>query len=359
MNERLVIGCMTGTSIDAVDAALVRVEGHGPHMRAMLEDFASEPLAPIGEELRAVAEQASTTAERLAFLARELALLHVDAIRKLDGHEHAVLTAVHGQTVFHRPPLSLQLINASVIAHALRCPVIHDLRAADLAAGGQGAPITPLADWVLFRSDEEPRVVANLGGFCNITVLPRETASAGHVTGRDICPCNHLLDRIARRCFGAPFDTDGARALAGTRSDAVFHDLTERLRQTSHDGRSLGTGDEFEHWIDDSLRDAAPDDLAATACAAIGATLGRHHPGMPTHLLLAGGGTRNLALLDAIRDHWAGPVSYTDQVGIPAEAREAVCMAVLGAISEDRDPITLERTTGVPRPPIAGAIVHP
>ena len=113
----------------------------------------------------------------------------------------ADLVVAHGQTVFHAPPASWQLLNAAPIARAVRAPVVFDLRQADLAAGGQGAPITPLADWIMLRAHGPAaagRAIVNLGGFCNVTILPSGAGPEG-VRGMDVCPCNHLLDGVARR----------------------------------------------------------------------------------------------------------------------------------------------------------------
>ncbi len=367
---------MTGTSIDALDAALVRVTGVGPAMSARFLRAVSVPLNdgadPLAPRLRALAEQRAIAARDIAALARDFALLHVSAIRQLlaqAGDAPPDLIAVHGQTVFHAPPLSWQLMHPAPIAHALRVPVVFDLRAADLAAGGQGAPITPIADFILFRSAAEPRTIVNLGGFCNITVLPAvaegggaESAALDHITGADVCPCNHLLDAVARRCLNSPYDPDGRHAAAGRADSAALDDLAQRLAHIARSGRSLGTGDELTAWIDGHAPRLAGSDLSATACAAIARTIvAAAAPAPGTRLVLAGGSTRNLALVGAIRAaHAAGQVCLSDELGTPGAYREAAAMAVLGALCQDRVPITLARVTRVQAPaPIAGHWVLP
>src|SRR5262245_9739095 len=145
MPTRLAIGCMTGTSIDALDAALVRIEGRGLDMHADLVRGISRPLADLAPPLRALANQEPATAAHIARLAHRLAMLHVEVIRVLLVGDRPELIAIHGQTVFHAPPISWQLFNPAPIANAFDTPVVFDLRAADLAGGGQGAPITPLS----------------------------------------------------------------------------------------------------------------------------------------------------------------------------------------------------------------------
>lgn len=360
---------MTGTSIDALDVALVAVEGRGLEMRASLVRTRTRPLGPLAAPLRRLAAQEPLSAGAIVGLAHELAAVHVATIRDLLGGEPADLVAVHGQTVFHAPPLSWQLLNPASIAHALRAPVVFDLRAADLAAGGQGAPITPLADYVLFRDDTETRAIVNFGGYCNFTLLPRgREAAHGAIRGSDICACNQLLDGLARALFDEPFDAAGQHASAGHICPAARDALVELLQRQANAGRSLGTGDEPTGWIDRFRNECRAEDLARSACDAMAsvivATVKRIASEIPgarvDAYVLAGGGVKNRALYEALASRCAGRVCPTDMLGVPAAYREAVGIAVLGALCQDRVPITLPAITGVPRPaPLAEAWVFP
>ncbi len=355
---RVVVGCMTGTSIDALDVAVVRVRGRGLGMTVEFVRGHSAGLGAIGARLRAMADQEALTAGEIARVSREFALLHASAVREVLMGETAALVAVHGQTVFHAPPVSWQMFNGAVLAHELGMPVVFDLRGADLAAGGQGAPITPLADWVLFRSREATAVV-NLGGFCNVTLLPGDDGAPAErqiarIEGLDVCACNHVLDRIARETMGAAYDADGARASAGTARPEAVEVLRGVLGAQSRGGRSLGTGDETWRWVDRWRAGMMPEDLAASACAAIGAVIGERIGGA-ARVLVAGGGARNRAVVAAIRANVRGEVRTTDAAGVPIEYREAAEMGVLGALCADGVAITLPRVTGVAGPaPVAG-----
>ncbi len=361
MSARLVAGCMTGTSIDGLDAALVRVEGDGLAMSARFVRAATRPLGDLAPTLRRLAEQEPMAAGEIARLAHEFALLHVEALRELLAGERADLIAVHGQTVFHAPPLSWQLINAAPVAHALRTPVVFDLRAADLAAGGQGAPITPLGDWTFFGHAEESRAVVNLGGFCNVTVLPAG-CEPGSIRGIDVCPCNHVLDAVARKLLRAPYDQDGGAAARGTVHTEALEDLSGVLRagrRPDRAARSLGTGDEASEWVSRWRAHVSPEGLAATACEGVAHVIADAASGVD-RVLLAGGSVRNAALARAIASCCSARVEPTDAHGVPAAYREAACMAVLGALSQDRIPITLPGVTGVSGPaPVAGVWMHP
>ena len=351
VSKRLVAGCMTGTSLDGLDAALVAIEGHGLHLRATLVGHLSRPLGDLGPQLRRLAEQEPMSAGAIAKLAQDFALFHLDCLGALAAGRRIDLVAIHGQTVYHSPPISWQLFNPAPVAQALGVPVVCDLRAADLAQGGQGAPITPLADLIMFGHRRERRVIANLGGFCNITRLPAGGDAEG-VEGADICACNQLLDAVARQVLGLPYDEHGETALVGTVRVHALRTLRELLSEQRHAGRSLGTGDELAAWVGRS-RKTPPADLARTACAAIASTI--VEASQPCdRLVVAGGGTLNRALMAELKERSPVPVQTTDSLGVPAAYREAVAMAVLGALCQDRVPITLPKVTGVGKTPVAG-----
>lgn len=308
------------------------------------------------------------TAGDIAAIARDFALFHAAAIERLlresgTARERVAFICVHGQTVFHAPPLSWQLFEPAPLAHALQIPVVCNLRQADLAAGGQGAPITPLADAVLFAHAGGPLAIVNLGGFANYTALPapRDAVEPDAIRGGDICACNQLLDAVARAALRQPYDADGHAALAGNVHDEAFEDLEGILRVQALSRRSLGTGDEVGDWLSRYRIHVAPNDLARTACEAIASVIVERLPAREGlhRIIVAGGGVRNTALVRAIASASPAHVTTTHDHGVPIEFREAACFAVLGALCQDRVAITLPSVTGVTRPPIAGQWCHP
>lgn len=358
---RRALGTMTGTSADGIDVAVVRIEGEGLSMRAAYEGGWSTPLGAQGARVRELAGGALVSAGAMAELAHELALAHAELIATARAEVGNLdLCAVHGQTVFHRPPVSWQLVNPWPIARAAGCPTVFDLRGADLSAGGQGAPITPIADWVLFRDAARTRAIVNLGGFCNITVVPAGGAgSLAGVIGFDVCVCNQLLDAVAREALGVPFDDGGVAALGGTADARACGDLRRVLLAQRSAGRSLGTGDEAFAWIGTWKNRVSPADLAASAAEAIGAVIAEAASDAQ-EVVVAGGGTRHAGVVGAIARGVGHRPKTTWDLGVPAEYREAAEMAVLGALCADGVPITLPRVTGVSDPaPIAGAWVRP
>lgn len=357
---------MTGTSMDALDAALVRIAGTGLEMTATFVRGVTEPFRSLAWALRPVASQAPCSARALRRLAARLGAIHVRGLRRLIGTEASKvdLIALHGQTVYHEPGLSLQLMDPWSVAAALRRPVVFDLRGADTACGGQGAPITPLADHVLFRRTGQTIAVVNLGGFINFTRLPPHkpdssgAAALRAIRAGDICPCNQLLDAIARRCFKRPYDQGGRRARTGRVIENALDALTRELGRQARRGASLGTGDEALTWLDTFARRHRGADLARTACVAIARTVAGRLGGVD-RVLVAGGGSRNAALMQELGRALPVPVEPTDAHGVPAAYREAIALAVLGALSQDRVPITLPQVTGCENPIVAGAWIAP
>ena len=368
---RIAIGAMTGTSLDGIDIAVAAVEGRGLDMQVRLVRHGSVELGPAAAGLRRAADQEPMTAEAFARLAWSLGERCADAIAatlsECRPDRDVDLVAVHGQTVFHRPPISWQLINPAPIAARLGCRVVFDLRQADLAAGGRGAPITPLADWVLFRHDSTDgaedtdlarRAIVNLGGFCNVSIV---TARLETVAGFDVCACNQVLDAVARAALGAPYDHDGQAARLGTPDGPATEALHTMLDRQRTQRRSLGTGDEAAAWVAAHRDTLSGQDLAATAVAAISRcialALGDH---AVDDIVVAGGGALNTSLVDAIRRAAGPPVSLCSELGVPVQAREALAMAVLGALCADGVPITLPQVTGCREPaPVAGAWYMP
>ena len=371
--KRIVAGCMTGTSIDGLDIALVEIEGHGLDIRCSVKRCISKPLGDLSKRLRLITQRMPITAKEIAQVAHGLSILHLDALKELIDGEKIDLVSVHGQTVYHAPPLSLQMINPTPIAIGLNVPVVSDLRAADIAHGGQGAPITPIADFLLYRSDTETQCIVNLGGFCNLTLLqkcPEEMPKniepvLSKIKGQDVCACNQILDTLARKLFKIPFDVDGLLSSKGSIKPEPFEHLESHLKDQAargSSGSSLGTGDELiSGWIKQFSDKYSSEDLVRSASAAIASTV-VFKCESADRIILAGGGVKNKTLVAEItkRSDIANiQVELSDEKGIPSTHREAVAMSVLGALCQDRVPITLRQVTGASSTSISGVWVLP
>lgn len=353
------VGVMSGTSLDGLDAALVEIVGRGLSMRATLLRHRAAPLGAPGDGLRRLAGQQPMTAGEITALAWNFGQRHGEVIAELlDGTNITPdLIAAHGQTVYHQPPHSWQLLNPVPLVQRFRCPVVHDLRQADLAAGGQGAPITPLADWILFRDPECLRAIVNLGGFCNVTILPRagrsddDVAALAAIRGFDVCACNQVLDEVARRALDRPFDQDGAQAALGKVNVDAVASLLEALRTQRRGQRSLGTGDEALQWVRMWNESVCGPDLSASAVNAVAHCIGETLADSGAdEMIVAGGGTLNRTLIERLSQYAAMPIRRSDELGVPVQVREAMAMAILGALSADGVAITLPQITGCANP---------
>jgi len=366
-SPRHLIGCMTGTSLDGLDVALTRIDGRGLGLTASLVAHHAMPLpASLRNTLGNLAAGTPLPPIDILRAARHLGVVHAEACATLldeypDLHPDAVIA--HGQTICHAPGdgLSWQLFDPWPLVRTLKVAVGYDLRQADLIAGGQGAPVTPLADWVLFRAAGD--AVVNLGGIVNVTRLATTPAA---VRGADVGPANLLLDGLCVALCGEPFDRDGRRALGGDPDAALTAAVHAAVRERLTD-RTLGREQFGAAWsrnLADTLgRTHRAEDVLAAASGVI-ARIAAGHPLLldAKRWLLAGGGVRNTALRAAFEREAAAAgatARLTDDAGVPAEAREAVAFAVLGALSQDGQPATLAGVTGAADPGVAGVWAFP
>jgi len=376
--ERLVVGCMTGTSLDGLDVALTRITGSGLEMKAEYVGMHTMSLpTDLRESLMHLASGGS--AQPLVYMraARQLGEIHAQAVAQLLKENNNITSdfiVAHGQTIWHAPRgshaggnlsgdagMSWQLFDPWPVVKRIGVPVCYDLRQADLIAGGEGAPLTPLADWVMYR--DKANLIVNLGGVLNHTWCPSESVSPSFIEGGDACLCNLLLDGLAQHLLGEPIDRDGQMAAQGRLVDSVLHDLQDRFEVLGISGGTLGREDLQGGAIESIIAahsEVRPADLLFSTIAFVGQTIGEIFEGMAAQrLVLAGGGARNKTLVRYIRDiiehdSFCEGVYLSDDLGIPCEAREAMGFAVLGALSQDGVPISLPQVTGATDPGVAG-----
>ncbi|XOV75255.1 MAG: anhydro-N-acetylmuramic acid kinase [Phycisphaerales bacterium] len=341
---RVVFGAMTGTSLDGLDAAAISWS-IGALERPRLLGVVSTDLGACREVLASLCEGEALSASVIASASSELSSRHVIAFEELRAQVgEPDLIAVHGQTVFHRPPRSWQLLNPWPIASAFGVPLVSDLRGLDLAESGEGAPITPLSDLFWFGEHRVSQVVVNLGGFANATVLPA-SGEIQEVEGFDICACNHVLNAGARRALGEAYDRDGVVGARGKPIASLAERLATQLRAQASGGRSLGTREDLTVDLFGDT-EARPEDLLASAAHAVATIIGErvssHTPG---RVILAGGGAKNRTLFRAIAERVSCPAVASSDLGVPLEAREAAAIATLGALAAEGRSITLPGVT--------------
>jgi anhydro-N-acetylmuramic acid kinase len=364
-----VLGFMTGTSLDAVDMAVLETDGQAiqgfgpagekkldPAARAVLEAATHAALAwPWGAPRPAIfAEADRVIADEHLSAARSFLAEHSLSVSDLD------LVGFHGQTVLHEPPGStrdegrtVQLGDARRLAAGLGLPVAHDFRTADVAAGGQGAPLAPIYHEALVRRSglSTPTAVLNLGGVGNVTLV----VGAEGLEASDTGPANGMIDLWVQARTSARCDEDGALALAGQVHQDI---LSAYLAHPYFARRGPKSLDRFDFSLDPvaglSLEDGA---ATLTAFAAEAVTLGVEQlTQRPTRLVVCGGGRRNPVLMAWIARRMAIPVETAEVVGWRGDAIEAEAFAYLAARTVNRLPISFPGTTGVDSPLPGGRI---
>lgn len=362
------IGVLSGTSADSIDAVLADFGSVHPRLLARH----SHPWpAPLRTEILALSQSAAPVVPaRLAQLdvaCGEIFAAAILALLQQSGIQAAQVRAVgsHGQTLYHAPegefPYTWQIGNPNVIAERTGIATVADFRRRDVAAGGQGAPLVPAFHHAVFASPTENRVVLNLGGIANVTLLP---AGLEHpVTGFDCGPANALLDAWAQRHLQQPFDAGGTWAASGNSHPA----LLERLLQDPYFAKPppKTTGRDYFNldWLEPHLTDAAyaPVDIQATLSALTVTTVSRALGNFaPQALLVCGGGVHNTRLLNGLRK--ALPRCRVDSTvawGLDPDWVEALCFAWLAKQRLARRPGNLPGVTGAAGPRILGGIYAP
>ena len=379
------VGLMVGTSLDGVDAALVAFDDAAQLRRPRVIAFATLALETASmPRLRAIAAGAPTTAAELSLAGSALARDHERAIRSVCARAGVEVTtldwvAAHGVTLAHAPGArgghGWQLLNGGALAAWLDVCVVGDSRSADIALGGEGAPLAPVADLHLRVSDDEDRVVLNLGGIANLTALPCGARSPHQVRAADVGPANLALDELHRRHTSGrePFDRDGACALRGRVDEAVVEQLLAQAWVRAPLPRSFGREEFGPHWVDAyerATRHLTHDDRLATLVQAqsravawvVQEALGpwRGATELPLHVLLTGGGRHNLAFVAALRAALASSsVDGIEEMGEDPDAKEALDFALLGGLALRHRAAGAAATTGASRDLVLGAVWDP
>ncbi len=354
-----VIGLMSGTSMDGVDAAVVRTDGElvagfGPSLTMAYDaGFVARLRAVVGDDVDAA---------DVATVARELTALHRDAVRRLldaGGFDAGEIDAIgfHGHTVAHRPDrgVTRQIGDAGWLARETGIPVVGDFRSRDVPEGGQGAPLAPLYHAALARVLEKPLAVLNLGGVANVTWISPD----GGVVAFDTGPGNALIDDWARARAGQAMDEGGLLARRGRVDETALAALLDHRYFTAPYPKSLDR-DEFAH---DAVAGLAVADGAATLTEFTAAAVEKAAhllPAPPMRWLVTGGGRHNPSLMAALRGRLTtAPVEPVEMVGWRGDALEAQAFGFLAVRSLKGLPLSLPSTTGVKRPTTGGVLHKP
>jgi anhydro-N-acetylmuramic acid kinase len=354
-----VIGLISGTSFDAIEAAAVDFKLAGDVLEARLVATSSTPYeSGLRSRIAAALPPAPTTLAEVCALDTLIGQAFAEAAAALDLDPPAELACSHGQTVFHwvdptRALGTLQLGQPAWIAERLGIPVVSDVRIRDIAAGGQGAPLASVLDVLVLGDSDRPCAALNLGGIANVTVIRPGAEPLAYDTG----PANALLDlAMARDGSGETFDRDGA----GARRGSVDAALLERLLSEPYYrlGPPKTTGKELFHA--EYLADVRLplDDLLATLVALTVETVARELERWGVERVAAsGGGARNPAIMEGLRSRLPRvDFAVFDELGVPAESKEAVVFALIGFLTAHGVPGAIPSCTGAGRAAVLGTI---
>ena len=351
----LVIGLMSGTSADGMDAALVEITGSGIGTRVQQKGFVSLPYSEeVRSEILRLAEGKQGGSHDLClfhFLLGQLALEACQAVCRQAGVDPAQvdLAGSHGQTLYHIPveePYAgrmvrgtLQLGEASVLCEGLGCPVVSDFRVRDMAAGGQAAPLVPYAEYLLYRRQDQTVGLQNIGGIGNLTVLPKG-GTPEDTFAFDTGPGNMVMDQVVSRITGGKlrYDDGGRLAAQGQCHAALLQWLLQdpylQVKPPKTTGREY-YGEAFVDALMDKAREFGVKglDILATAtrftAECIRVAVEQFCSSMPDYLVVGGGGSRNPTLLRDLRRTLHMPVLINEDLGFDSEAKEAVAFAIL------------------------------
>ncbi len=406
MSNRLIIGLMSGTSVDAIDAALVKISGNaGRHRAKVLAHLEHRWPAALRARLLAIMAPANTATQEICELnflvARQFAAATL-ALLQREGISPKTITALasHGQTICHLPPKggrhtarpkaagsTLQLGDASVLATLTGIPTVGNFRPADMAAGGQGAPLVPWADDALLAHPTKTRCVQNIGGIANVTFLPPLDGGKARppVIAFDTGPGNMLLDAAVTLLTSGrqSFDKNGRLAAKGSLDAALFrqlqaHDYFSRRppKSTGREDFGMPFAKKLLASIENQKSGAAPaignilHTLTRLTAWSIADAYLHFLPRLPDEVILCGGGADNPVLVRMLQEELATLTSdFTqphppkllriDDFGIPNKAKEAASFALLAAATLDGIPGNLPSVTGAARPVILGVVARP
>jgi anhydro-N-acetylmuramic acid kinase len=381
-----VLGLMSGTSADGVDAVLVELSGSAEHPHwTMLRTASLDYPVSTRQLILAVGQGEAKTASSLLNLSETVTKIQAAAARQCDPEGQAQLVGCHGQTLWHRPPenaetgelqpgASWQMLQAPLLAQLLKCPVIFDFRAADLALGGQGAPLVPKADAALLGRIKGWRALLNLGGIANLTLIPPNAGPdrLQPVRGWDCGPANSLID-LAIELFSEgkeSCDEGGRLAAAGQCDEAlILRWLAEPYFQLSppkSTGRELFGRADLTRRLQEMQGQAIADQIAtltAFSAAVVAQDLqqqcNQNHP-LPIELLVAGGGSKNLTMMRELTRRCRGlRLRRSDELQLPSQSREAMVFALLAWWHHLGYPGNAPAITGAQHEAVLGIRVNP
>jgi anhydro-N-acetylmuramic acid kinase len=379
--KKLIVGLMSGTSADGIDAVLLRVSGSGTRTSFKQLAFISCPYSPKLRDmiLRNSSANSSSVEEisRLNFLLGEFFADAAARVTKRAGYRLSDINLIgsHGQTIHHLPNMwkfagkriraTLQIGDPAVIAKRTGVTTVGDFRVGDIALGGQGAPLVPYVDYLLFRSKAGSRGLLNIGGIANITILPKN-CGVEDIQAFDTGPGNMVIDALTRRFYQQPYDKSGKFAMWGKVSRSLLRRLGEHPFVRRKPPKSTGREEFGERLVSRVLRQGrllSEPDLLATVTEFTAYSVYQNYKRFVEketrldELVVSGGGAHNKAIIAGLRRYFSPvQVGTIEDYGISSDAKEAICFALLANETIAGNPGNVPNVTGASKSTILGKI---
>ncbi len=371
-----VLGMMSGTSVDSVDSSIIEISHENGQFHVELLYFGSYPFPEtLKEKIEGVIRNGKAELSRICGLNFELGKFYGEAAKRFVSESgiRPQLAANHGQTVYHIPrkmareglyPSTLQIGEPAFIAFELGVPVVSDFRPADIAAGGEGAPLVPMADYIMFHRKDSSIAIHNIGGISNITYLPADRGVEG-IVAFDTGPGNTLIDNAMKKLFGRDMDRDGEVARKGKVNRSILNRLMEDPYFKLEPPKSTGREKFNIESLPDELWKLSPEDIIATLTAFTAESIALAYkkfiiPHGLDEVLVAGGGIYNRTLMEMIAERLHPiPVKPLSSIGFNPKARESAAFAVLGYLTYNGMWGNVPAATGAKRFVVLGKISYP
>lgn len=372
------VGLMSGTSLDGIDAALVEIDNFGKKTKIKLIEFitTSIPLDVKDEIKRACSEEQSSV-DLICSLNFKLGYLFAEATKNVCNKagitlENLDFIASHGQTIYHLPksrdsfiPSTLQIGEPAIIAYETGVKVVSNFRVMDMASGGEGAPLVPYSEYIIYGSDEENIALQNIGGIGNVTVIPKG-GDINSIFAFDTGPGNMIIDEVCQRLFKLNYDEDGKIAANGKIQNDILDDLMSHSYINAFPPKTTGREEFGQQFVDELLKkynNKKPEDILSTVTMFTAKSIAVNYKNFIMNkvnlnkVIIGGGGAHNKTLLSYLKNELPNVSIVTqDDIGLSSDAKEAIAFVILGNETLNNNFSNVPSATGAKEKVILGNI---
>lgn len=383
MHVMYIAGVMSGTSLDGIDVALVRIEGSGVESKVELIHFTTVPFRnDIKSEIQQALSIENSNVQLICSLNFKLGLCFANAVKEVCKEanfslEQLDLIGSHGQTIYHQPkqggnriPSTLQIGEPAVIAYETNTTVISNFRTMDMAAGGQGAPLVPYSEVILYRDPSKNRLLQNIGGISNVTVIPSQQSDQ-NVIAFDTGPGNMIIDEVCQRLFQLLYDQNGEIAKQGRVVDEILTYCMSHPFLNMNPPKSTGREQFGEKFVSELLKrfeKHSKKNILTTVTMFTANSIVHHYKKfiLPYYeideVILGGGGSYNSTLVEMLRNGLKDEncaIFIQEDIGYSSEAKEAIAFSILANETHHRNPSNVPSATGAKQSVVLGNITFP